>query len=88
MNIFIFLSAFYFLLVSVVGYGLFFQRLCFNKIESMKDHKIIFTGFYGLFFLTIISLITSLFVPHNFIHNTLIHFFGLLCLLTFKANNK
>lgn len=88
LNIIIFFLFFYLLLSSTIGLGFFFQKLCFshNKIES--EQTIVFTGFYGLFFLTIISLITSLFVPHNFIHNTLIHFFGLLCLLTIKANNK
>ena len=77
-NFIIFFSFFYILLLSVVGYGMFFQNLCFGGIKNMNDPKVIYTGFYGLFAITFISIISSLFVPHNFIHNILLHLIGVL----------
>ena len=52
----------------------------------MKDLYII--GFYGLFSITFISLITSIFLAHTFIHNFFLHFFGILLLFFTKADNK
>ena len=46
----IFLISFY-LLFSVIGYGLVFQSFCFEKIKNFNDEKSIFIGFYGLFLL-------------------------------------
>ena len=87
-NIIIFLSSFYILLLSVVGYGMFFQNLCFGAIKDMNDTKIIYTGFYGLFAITFISAISSLLVPHNFIHNILLHIVGVLFFIFIKIRNK
>jgi hypothetical protein len=87
-NLIIFFVYFYLLLVSVIGFGFFFQRICFVGNYKFYDEKIIYTGFYGLFFLTLISLVTSFFVPHNFIHNIFIHFFGISYFFFFKFENK
>ncbi len=87
-NIVIFFLTFYILLISVIGYGILFQKLCFQPIKDMKDEKIIFIGFYGLFFLTFISLITSLFLSHNFIHNILLHLVGVLSFTFLRIKNK
>jgi hypothetical protein len=72
-DIIIFFLTFYLLLISVVGYGILFQNLCYEHIKNISDQNEIYIGFYGLFFLTFISLISSLFVPHNFIHNIILH---------------
>ena len=77
-NIIIFLSYFYILLLSVIGYGIFFQNLCFGRIKDMNDSNVIYTGFYGLFTITFISIISSLIVPHNFTHNILLHIVGVM----------
>src|SRR5210317_1705676 len=84
----IFLISFYFLLFSVIGYGLFFQSFFFEKIKNFNDEKSIFVGFYGLFFITLISLLTSLFLPHNFIHNLILHIMGMILFISYKAQNK
>ena len=76
-NIVIFFLSFYILLISVIGYGILFQKLCFGSIKDMNDQKVVYTGFYGLFLLTFISLITSFFLPHNFTHNILLHSIGI-----------
>ena len=87
-NIIIFFSSFYILLLSVIGYGMFFQSLCFGKITDMRDPKVIYTGFFGLFSITFISLISSLFIPHDFLHNVLLHFVGVLFFIFIKIKEK
>ena len=87
-NIIIFFLTFYILLISVIGYGILFQNLCFGTIKDMRDQKVIYTGFYGLFLITLISLITSLFISHNFIHNILLHLVGILSFIFLKVKNK
>ena len=65
-----------------------FQNLCFGTIKSMNDEKVIYLGFYGLFLLTLISLITILFVPHDHIHNIFLHLIGILLFVFIKVKNK
>ena len=55
----IFFFVFYILLISVIGYGILFQNFCFEPIKSLKEQKAIYLGFYGLFVLTFISIVTS-----------------------------
>ena len=74
-EIIIFFLAFYFCMLSVISYGNMFEKLCFGKLKS-EDDTLIYTGFYGLMFLTLISLVTSYFMPHNFYHNVILHGFG------------
>ncbi len=87
-NTLIFFVSFYLLLVSVLGYGLLFQTISFGSIRNLNSQKSIYIGFYGLFLITLISLITSLLVPHNFIHNILLHLLGILFFIFLKAENK
>ena len=74
-EIIIFFLSFYFCMLSVISYGNMFEKLCFAKLKS-EDDTLIYTGFYGLMFLTLISLVTSYFIPHNFYHNIILHGFG------------
>ena len=76
-NFLIFIISFYFLLISVIGNGRLFAKLCFKESYDEKN-GFIYIGFYGLMFITLISLITSIFVAHNFYHNIIIHGFGFL----------
>ena len=87
-NIIIFILSFYVLLLSVVGYGMFFQRVCFRTIKNMNDPEVVYIGFYGLFAITFISVISSFFVPHNFVHNILLHIFGVLSFIFIRSENK
>ena len=79
-NLFIFLITFYLCLISVIGYGFLFKKLCFNKFSK---ENYIYLGFYGLTILTIISLITSLIFSHNFTHNLIIHLLGVIFFLIY-----
>ena len=74
MNIFILLFFSLLTLVSILGYGSFFRNYII-KLNYNINLGII--GFLGLFFLSGISYISHLFVPHNYLHNTLILFIGL-----------
>jgi len=87
-DIVIFISAYLFLLFSILGYGIFFYRLSFEKLDDLSHENSIYIGFYGLFFVTLISLFTSLFLSHNLLHNSLLHIFGVFYFLTIKIKNK
>ena len=86
-NFFLFLLYFYLLLLSVIGYG-FFNNLCFEKLNIQKDRLSIYIGFYGLFFLSFVSLFTSLFFPHNYLHNIILHLIGVYLFFYSKINYK
>ena len=85
-SLLIFVLFFYILLVSTIGYGILFKHLCFGKINDFDKKNSIFVGFYGLFFLTLISILSNLFFPHNFIHNIILHLIGLLSFIFLKVN--
>ena len=87
-ELFIFFFSLFFLLFSTIGYGILFNNLCFKKITDLKDQDSIFVGFYGIFFITLISLFTSFFFQHNFFHNLLLHIIGILLLIFSPSNNK
>ena len=87
-NSIIFIFSFFLLLLSTIGYGLLFNNLCFKKINDLDDKNSIFIGFYGLFFLTFISLFSSLIIQHNFFHNVVLHIIGILLLLFLPSKNK
>ena len=87
-NIVIFFFSFFLLLLSTIGYGLIFKKVSFSKLESFENENFVLIGFYGLFLLTLISLVSNLFFPHNFIHNILIHGIGLVSLVSLKVKKK
>ncbi len=87
-NFFLFLLYFYLLLLSVIGYGFFFNNLCFERLNIQKGRSSIYIGFYGLFFLSFISLFTSLFFPHNYLHNIILHLIGVCLFFYLKVNYK
>ena len=66
------------ILFSTLGYGLITIRIL--KFEKLNlNYGII--GIFGLFLLSIVSIYTHLFFPHNKIHNLIVIFFGILSLL-------
>jgi len=85
----IFFVAFFFCLISVISYGKIFERLFLRNV-FFDDNISVYTGFYGLTFLTLISLFTSYFVPHNFYHNLAIHSIGFFYFFinVFKKDKK
>ena len=87
-NFIVFLSAYFLILLSIVGYGYFFAAL--NNENKEKIH-IGFSGLYGIFFLIIYSYFSNLFIPHTKIHNSIVLSFGLILFFFFyfkKLENK
>ncbi len=67
------LLLFYFLILySIIGYGKIFTL--FNSNYQVSS----FDGLLGVALLILISYFTNIFFAHNFLHNSLIIFFGLL----------
>ena len=73
----IFIITFYFCFFSILGYG-YFSKVLFFKNYTTNQEYLIYLGFYGLVLITLISLITSLFVSHNYYHNIILHIIGLI----------
>jgi len=72
---FLTLLTYYWLIIfSIVGYGILFNKFFYKSLEN----DIGFIGIYGIFFLIFISYITSFFVPHTEIFNSIIIIIGLI----------
>lgn len=70
---------------SILGYGFFLNDfLNLKKIHTNLG----LIGVLGLFFLSIISNLTHIFIPHNYFHNLILIIFGLILLLYFKLSPK
>ena len=79
MNLFLYLSFYTLILFSIVGYGNIFHNLFF------KNEKINlgYLGFFGIFFLLIISYALNIFIPLSAYTNLLILLIGLISFLNF-----
>ena len=60
---------------SILGYGFLFSRIV-NK--ELLSYNLGYQGLLGICFLTIISYTTIFFVKHDYIHNLILHFIGLV----------
>ena len=72
-------------LISTIGFGYLFSTFFF------KDFRVLnfgYQGIIGFFTICLISIITSFFFPHNFIHNTLLHLVGLVIFFWNFFKNK
>ena len=72
-------------LISTIGFGYLFSTIFF------KDFRVLnfgYQGIIGFFTICLISIITSFFFPHNFIHNTLLHLVGLVIFFWNFFKNK
>ena len=83
-NFIVFLSAYFLILLSIVGYGYFFAAL--NNENKEKIH-IGFSGLYGIFFLIIYSYFSNLFIPHTKIPNSIVLSFGLILFFFFTLKD-
>jgi len=88
LNFLIFYSLF---IISIIGYGLFFS-LKLTKYNNFTKSNISvgYLGLFGIFFLTLISYFTNLFIPHSNEHNIIILLLGIIFFfyLRFKYQNK
>ncbi len=84
---FIFIFYIYLFILSTIGYGFIFSKFINKELFQLN---IGYQGIVGFFFLSLISMLTSYFVSHNFIFNSLIHLIGLsfFLYLFFQFKNK
>ena len=71
---FIFIFYIIIFIFSTIGYGLFFSSLVGSNFRYLS---LGYQGLFGFFFLSLISTTTTFFVSHGYIHNILIHLFGI-----------
>ena len=74
-NLIIFVVSYFLIIISILGFGLFFL-----KIFKYKDDKPNFgyAGLGGIFIILIYSYLSNLFLPHSIFHNTIFILFGFL----------
>ena len=82
---FIFISFLLIFCFSAVGYGYLFSKIFFKDFQALN---IGYQGIIGIFSISIISVLTSFFSSHNYIHNFFLHLIGLISYLQFLIWNK
>ena len=81
----IFISTIIIVLSSILGHGLIFCRLISPKLLSLNYGYI---GLIGFFSLANLSILSSFFFKHGYIHNILIHIIGIIALLFFLKEDS
>ena len=62
------------ILVSILGFGFFFS----TKLINLRNFNLGYQGIVGIFFLLLISYVSTQFLAHNEIFNSLILLTGLI----------
>ena len=76
----IFLFYIYFFLFSSIGYGIKFSNLISKNLVNLN---LGWYGIIGFFLISLLSVFTSFFVSHNFLHNFILHIVGFIFFLFF-----
>ena len=71
-------------IISILGYGLIFQKII---NISKNDFCLGYSGLIGIFFLTIISYTSNIILPHDLIHNSIIFIIGFFIFIYFFFKN-
>lgn len=76
----IFLIFIWYLIIpsSIIGYGIFFQKIIFEKLT---DINIGYLGLFGIFFFITYSYLSNFLIPHSKIHNLVFIFLGFVFFL-------
>ena len=82
-----FLLYFYLILIvsSILGYGFLLANFL-NK--NLLKYNLGYIGILGLLSLVLISYTTIFFIKHDYIHNLIIHFIGLISFVFFFPQIK
>ena len=85
MNLIIFLSSYFIIIISLVGYALAFQSYTNKKINIEFEYALL----GAILFWILISYFTHFFLNHNYIHNVTIILlgFGFFVIEKYKKNN-
>ena len=81
----IFLFYKYIFLISTIGHGILFCRLF---IKDFLQKNIGYLGIIGFFSLSVYSILTSFFIAHTELHNSIIHLIGVISFIIFFINHK
>ena len=73
------------ILITVLGFGLLFERIFYRNISY---DRLGYTGLAGIFFLILYSYISHIFFPHGYMHNMIIIFIGLILFFFYFSKNK
>ncbi len=68
---------------SLIGYGILFNQLFLRSSEN----DIGYVGFYGIFILILFSYISSFFIPHTELFNSVVLLIGLINILINRKKN-
>ena len=70
---------------SIIGYGILFSKVANRKLLKLN---IGYIGIIGFFFISLISIFSSFFFPHNYLHNIILHTIGIVSFLSSIKNLK
>ena len=84
-NYFILIFFLLFITISILGYG-FLLSNSLNK--NLLKYNLGYIGLLGLLTLVSISYFTIFFIKHDFLHNFIIHFLGVIFFIYFFHKNK
>ena len=70
---------------SIIGYGIIFSKIA-NK--ELLSENIGYIGIIGFFFISLISIFSSFFFAHNYLHNIILHTVGIIFFLTSISSLK
>ncbi len=83
MNLFFYLTYYFLISFSIIGYGYFFKTL-FMKGEK---NNLGYLGIYGIFSLIIISYLSNYLISHNHLFNSILWLIGLAIFILFIKKN-
>ena len=66
----IFLTYIILFIHSTIGYGFIFSKFVDSEIHQ---NNLGYIGIIGFFFISLLSIVTSFFVAHGFVHNIILH---------------
>ena len=69
---------------STIGYGYIFSKIIGKEV---LQNNLGYIGLFGFFFISLTSIFTSFFFAHNYLHNIILHFVGLIASLLFFYNS-
>ena len=74
-NLIIFITYYVLILLSIIGYGLYFLKILKIKLDFINFG---YAGLFGIYILIIYSYFSNLFIAHSEIHNLIVLFIGLI----------
>ena len=84
-NLLIFILAYFFILISLLGYGLAFSNIF---LKNKNFNNIGYLGLLGIFTLIIYSYLSNFFIAHTKIHNLILLLLGFIFFCVFFNKDK